>query len=116
MHDIIIERIEQLQAFEIGHTIKVDDWFAIALADGQLVLKTPHHIRHFGELVKVLQLTEHINSLLHHLIVVLRQRHVGYRIILFGITVILVVIYLDRRIIAKFVGAHHLNIALNGTD
>ena len=85
----------------------------LALADGKLVLQFVYYIAHLGKYFKVLQLTQHIHGLLHHLAIVLRQRHVGYGEIGVGIAVELVLIDLYWRIVAKLVRAHHLNVALH---
>ena len=93
----------------------MDDGLAVVLTDSEFVLKSADHIRHLGELLEVFLLAKHVNSLLHHLIVILRHGHICNAIVLVGIAVVLVLIYLDGCVIAQFVGAHHLYVALNGT-
>ena len=85
------------------------------LTDGEFVLKSADDIGHFGELFEVLQLAKHVNCFLHYLKVVLRHGHISDAVVFIGIAVVLVLIYLDGCVIAQFVRAHHLYVALNGT-
>ena len=114
--DIVVQGVEQTDSLQVGHAVEMDDGLAVVAADGQFVLQAADHICHFGELSEVLQLPEHVDRLLHHLIVVLRHRHVHDGIVAVGIAVILVVIHLDGGIVPKFVGAHHLDVALHGAN
>ena len=78
------------------------------------ILQTSNHIRHFGKLLKILQFSQHIHRLFHHFVIILRKRHIHNAIFTIGIPIIFMFIHLDRSIVSKFVGTHHLNIALNG--
>lgn len=115
MSNVVVEWVEETQSLEVRHAVEVYDGLAVMLTDGEFVLKSADDIGHLGELLKVLKLAKHVNCLLHHLIVVLRHGHICDAIVLVGIAVVLVLIYLDGCVIAQFVGAHHLYVALNGT-
>ena len=115
VRNVIVERVEQADPLQIGHTVEVDDGLAVAAADGKLVLKTAHHIRHLGKLLKALQLAKHVDGLLHHVVVVLRHRHVHDGIVIDAIAVVFVVVHLNGGIVAQLVGAHHLYVALDGS-
>ena len=97
------------------NAIEMDDGLAMVERDEQLVLQTINKIRNLCKLVESLQLAQHIHRLLHSLPFVRRYGHLGYRIVVIGIAIILMFIYLDGRIEAQLVGPHHLYISLNRT-
>ena len=80
---------------------------------GQLVLHSVDHIAHLREEVEILKLPQHAHSLLHHLVIPLRQRQIGDGVVGVGITVVLLFINLNRGIVSVAVAAHHLQIQLN---
>ena len=94
--DVIVERVQEFQAFEVRHRVKMDDGLSVAFADGQFVLQAFHHVCHFREVVKVLQLFEHFYGFFHDLIVVFRQRHVKDGIVGVCIAVVFAIIHLYR--------------------
>ena len=113
-HNVGIERIEEFQSFQVRHAVEMDDGLPVLLAHGKFVLKPPHHIGNLGELVEVLQLAQHIHRLSHQQVVVLRHGHLRDAVFGVAVTVILVVIDLDGRIVAQLVRPHHLEVALDG--
>jgi len=66
--------------------------------------------------VKVLQLLEHFHGFLHHLVVVLGQRHVENGILWVCIAIIFAVIHFYGGIVAQFVGTHDLQVCLDGSQ
>ena len=51
---------------------------------------------------------------MQHLIIVFRHRHVHDAEIGVGVAIVFLVVYLDGRIVAQFVGAHSLQVHLHG--
>ena len=92
------------------------NWLPALLANGETVLQSAHHVGHLGKLVEVLQLAQHIDSLLHQLEVILRHRHVHDAVVRVAIPIIFIVIYLYGGIVAQFVRPHHLKVALHGAQ
>lgn len=99
--NIIIKRIKQAQALQVRDTVEMDNRLTVVLCDSQLVLKAADDIAHFRELLKVLQLPEHVNGFLHDLIVVLRHGHIRYAVLWFRIAIVLALIHLDGCVVAQ---------------
>ena len=94
----------------------MNDGLSVAFADRQLVLQSSHHVCHFREMVKVLQLLEHFYGFFHDLIVVFRQRHVEDGIVGVCIAVVFAIIHLYRGIVAQLVTTHDLQVCLHGSQ
>lgn len=44
---VVIQRIQEFQAFEMRDTVKMDDGFTVIAGNGEFVLQTANNIRHF---------------------------------------------------------------------
>lgn len=94
----------------------MDDGFAVIASQGEPVLEATDDVGHFGKLLEVFQLSEQVYSLLHDEEVVGREGHLHDGVVGAGVAVVFLVVHLDGRVVAEFVGTHHLEVSLHGAQ
>ena len=79
-----------------------------------MVLQASEDILHSGECRETTELAEHLHGISHQLHIIFGERRISDTIVRIRITVILIIVHLNRSIISQLVAPHHLDIHLDG--
>lgn len=112
LDDGLVERVQEIQAFQFFILVEVDDGLRMGLFCMDLVLEPLQDVGHVAEQREVLELLEHRNGFGQHVDVGFRQRDVGDGIVLVFVFVIFLVVDHDRGVVPEFLAPHQLDVKL----
>lgn len=96
--------------------LKVNDRAFLMSHGAHVVFQPPNDVFHSGEGGETAELLEYIHGVDHHCCILRCKRDIGDAVVRIRVSVVLVLLDNDGRVIAQLVGAHHLNIGLNGAS